>query len=505
MGGRSGRRFGGVIGLCALILALGGCLPGLPSGPRATATPRPTPTATPTATPTPLRIAFPTSAPQRPGATRTAIPAVTATATATPTETPRPTPTATPLPPPELRDAGELLYLGTLDGRRGIVASAADGRDRRLIAEGVYTEIAWAPDGRRFAASVALGERAVPNRIPDALDLFTADGQRLRRFDFGLLGRVFEPIFWSPDSGRVAVTAYGEQPGATIDRAIIGGWILDEVAAVPVAPGRESWVEGWSPDGQLLLRGSSPGRPTPTPQNRVETLWLADGTGGNLRVLAEGAHRALGWSPDGATLYALGDIKSVLIVDRNVNEVGWLSVVAIDRVSGTRRIVAVAGAVAGGSIEPPSHWFQESGSVAPDGGRIAVWSAPLPLEQGTPGPRSASLRVYLPDGALIWTEGAPERPILPAPVWSPEGRRVAYASAGRTLKIVGFGRIPPDTRVLSAVDAERGAAQWSPDGRWIAFSRPGQGLIIARSDAYTIDWVLDERGSGPRWRPTRGE
>jgi Tol biopolymer transport system component len=88
---------------------------------------------------------------------------------------------------------------------------------------------------------------------------------------------------------------------------------------------------------------------------------------------------------------------------------------------------------------------------------------------------------------------------------SPDGRRLAYASANGTLSITGLSRSPSDTRVLSAVDAARGVVQWSPDGRWIAFSRSGQGLVIARSDANTIDWVLDDRGSGPRWRPARGE
>lgn len=497
-----------MIALLLLALALAGCLPGQPPGPKATATPRPTATATPTATPTPLRIILPTSAPQRSGTARPpASPPPTATVapTPTPTVTPRPTPTATTPPPPELRGAGSLLYLGTLGGRKGIVATEADGSNRRLIAEGTYLDLSWAPDGRRFAALLALGDLAVANRLPDVLDLFTADGQRVRRFDFGSSGWIVQPARWSPDSVHVAATAIGEQPGSTIPRTTIAAWILDESGAVAISRGHETWAEGWSPAGELLLRTSDPGVPTPTVQNRREALWLADATG-DARKLLDGGYRPLGWSPDGTLLYALGDLRSIFDADRGINESGWLSLVAIERASGAHRVVASAdGATPGGRTEPPTHWFRERGSVSPGGDRIATWVSALPPEQGMPTARPPSLLVFNASGALLWSDQAPARPLLPSPGWSPDGWQLAYVGASGTVTVATFGTAPVTARALGTADPDRGALQWSPDGRWLAFNRTGRGLILADSNAPSLEWVLDDGGSTPRWRPIRAE
>jgi hypothetical protein len=344
------------------------------------------------------------------------------------------------------------------------------------------------------------------NRLPDALDLFTAEGQRVRRFDFGSSGWIIQSPRWSPDSGHVAVTAFGEQPGSTIPRTTIAAWLMDEAGSTGIALARETWLEGWSPTGDLLLRTFAPGSPTPTAQNRVEALWLVGATGGNPRKLADGGYRPLGWSPDGAILFALGDLLSILDQDRRINESGWLTLVAIERASGARRVVATAdGATPGGSAGPPTHWFQPSGSVSPGGTRIATWASALPPERGTPTPRPPSLLVFGDSGALLWSDQAPDRPVLPAPGWSPDGRQLAYVGANGTLTVATFGDTAVASRARGTADADRGTLQWSPDGRWLAFNRTGRGLIIADSTSQAPDWVLDDGGSTPRWRPSRAE
>ena len=138
-----------MVALLALAFALTGCL--LETTPRTPAPPTPTPTPrpTPTPTPTPLRIAYPTAPPS-------------------------PTPTATPIA--ELRGAGQLLYIGKLEGRQGIVVVEADGSGRRLLVEREYRALTWSPDGRRFVAVNWLRLATSRDEGPSTVEVFTAEG-----------------------------------------------------------------------------------------------------------------------------------------------------------------------------------------------------------------------------------------------------------------------------------------------------------------------------------------
>src|SRR4051794_32905797 len=147
-----------LLALCALPLtaALSGCL--LNPVPTTPAPPTPTPTPRPTPTPTvaPVRVALPT-----------------ATIGGTPTVST----SSTPFSASDPRRAGALIYAGKLAGRAGVVAVRAGGGSQ-LLTEGIYTQLAWAPDGSRFVAAGPLPGEPVRTQVA----LFAFNGRPIARF-----------------------------------------------------------------------------------------------------------------------------------------------------------------------------------------------------------------------------------------------------------------------------------------------------------------------------------
>jgi TolB protein len=246
---------------------------------------------------------------------------------------------------------------------------------RRLFAQ----DVAWAPDGSRFAFSRYSAAGDYDGRHW-AVWVAERDGARPRRVLEGALVASF-----SPDGSRLAV-------GALLD----GDW---EIATVRVdggdlrrltrRPGRDS-APAWSPDGSTIAFSAKAGD--------EQHLWAIDATGERLRQLTRGPGSDYNpaFSPDGSRLVfyrAKGDAMDQV----------WL----LDLASGREtRVTDGAG----------HHVFP---SFLPDG-RIA-FASKLQSE----GPVRLAIHGAAPAGG---------EPLGPEGIfyarWSPDGREVLFLTQG---------------------------------------------------------------------------
>jgi len=123
------------------------------------------------------------------------------------------------------------------------------------------------------------------------------------------------------------------------------------------------------------------------------------------------------------------------------------------------------------------HWDLR---VSPQGDRVAVAT-------GSPKPELWIYELDRQDSARLTLETSFNR----APVWSPDGERLAFAAMnenGRLNMFVVSSRGAGDAELLRESKLDQVPTSWSPDGRWLAFDQGPPGA--------TEIWIMSLDGAG---------
>jgi Tol biopolymer transport system component len=116
----------------------------------------------------------------------------------------------------------------------------------------------------------------------------------------------------------------------------------------------------------------------------------------------------------------------------------------------------------------------------------------------------AELRVITPDGSGQRTLTRFAAMYSASPVWSPDGRRIAFMTApGFSEEIAVINANGSGKRILTYHPASDHGPVWSPDGRKIAFTRASYSQPVTTTVVVTNADGSGKRilahGSGPVW------
>jgi Tol biopolymer transport system component len=316
----------------------------------------------------------------------------------------------------------------------------------------------WSPNGKRIAF--------LSRRKPGNWELFVmnADGSGQRLLMRGVAPR--STPAWSPDGRMIA---FDDGAGAVYVANADGSWRRRLVSRDTIVSSNGGSAGGgapaWSPDGQKIAFVSG------------SKVFVMNADGSAYRSLTQrlnmGRVPSLAWSPDGRKFVFLGgggcgDFCFHLYV---MNADG----------SGVQNLTPnLRGGPGHGAWDPA--W-------SPDGGKIAF--VRLDARGG--------VYVVKPDGTgvrnLMKAPAGYAMPSCPtstcAPAWSPDGRKLAFAtdrdgnSEVYVINADGSGR-----RNLTLDPAYDGDPMWSPDGRRIAF-------VSNRDGSYGV-YVMNADGNGQR-------
>ena len=250
-------------------------------------------------------------------------------------------------------------------------------------------------------------------------------------------------------------------------------------------PGNDSSAT-WSSDGKRLAFSHTPPR-RPTPD-----LYVVDVSGRNPKPLLKvkrgpveqlegelvGVYRPA-WSPDGKRIAFIGGVYENFSANPRL--------LVLELASGkVRRLTNLFGFHVGSA---PS-W-------SPDGRRIAFSHCPAKPGDETWGTCAIwSVRV---DGTGARKVGPSSRDDAYAPVWSPDGKQIAYSLHRSAVGGLGTWVMPATGGAPRKLAAQSGSPDWSPDGTQLVID--GLYLVTADGSSPPVRLAGVPYGADPVWRP----
>ena len=411
-------------------------------------------------------------------------------------------------------DGAQLAFLSTRDGQPNIyVVTLATGAVRRLTWSDAPEQLdAWSRDGKWIYFSSGTGDVA---RQTDVYRVAAGGGTPLEVSRERFLAEFNAAP--SPDGKTLALMAKGlsgiqwwRNGHAHIDEAEL--WLKPVAEGAPyrrlLGPDAKHLWPMWSADGATIFYMSD--------QSGSENIWRLPAGGG--------APVQVSHFTEGRVLYpAIAQDGSAIVFERDFRI--W----KLDLRSGQAAPVPITlrGAPASAGDRHLSETKFQAMALSPDGKKVAlvahgqVFAAPAKeggqAERVSESPVSTGQLAWAPDSrrlAYVVQQGLADRLVVydfgdrrervltsgavhdAAPVFSPDGKMLAYVRNRRELRLITFGEGGAPARdVLMATgvlgEFQTAPAAWSPDSRWIAF-----GASDAKS--FRNVWVVPAAGGEAR-------
>jgi len=252
----------------------------------------------------------------------------------------------------------------------------------------------------------------------------------------------YSDLRWSPDDRKL-----GFQRGRTFDYDVF--YVPAEGGSLQAITQDGNPLEGfaWLPDGSGVIYSSSRG--ATVLYLRTMNLWSVRIGGKNLRQLTFGETSYI--SPD------LDRHGNIVATRRQIHFDIWRYPVDGSPEENVRRGAQITHQT--GTVQTPSAGPGDGELVylSDSGGHGNLWILNLETQQNR----------------QVTFENDPQLAIG-VPVWSPDGKHIAYVKRGRTAWNVDLWLMNPDGSDAHKVSEGGGWACWSPDSQWLYFSPPNQ-------------------------------